>query len=55
MVNLDLSHDQNDTPLTFAKIEVYNPEFEIKDFSDSVHISLNRWSPKTDLPYDEFT
>ena len=24
MVNLDLSHDLNDTPLTYAKIQIYN-------------------------------
>jgi UDP-2,3-diacylglucosamine pyrophosphatase LpxH len=54
MVNLDLSHDLNDTPLTYAKIEVYNLNYEIEDFNESVSVKLNKWVPKTDLPFEEF-
>lgn len=54
MVNLDLSHDMNDTPLTYAKVEVFQSEYELNDFSEHVNVSLNKWAPKTDLPYEEF-
>lgn len=54
MVNLDLSHDQNGIPLTYAKIKVYDLKYDIKDFSEAVNVSLNKWSPKSDLPYEEF-
>lgn len=54
MVNLDLSHDQNDTPLTYAKIEVFDKDYDIKNFDESVRVRLNKWMPKTDLPYEEF-
>ena len=54
MVNLDLSHDQNGIPLTFAKIEVLEDDYDIKDFSKSVHVGLFKWSPRSTLPYGEF-
>lgn len=55
MVNLDLSHDMNDTPLTYAKINIYNDAFEIDKFHENVDVRLNKWVPKTDLPYEEFS
>lgn len=54
MVNLDLSHDQNGTPLTFAKIEVFENDYEMKDFAKSVHVGLFKWSPRSQLPYEDF-
>lgn len=54
MVNLDLSHDMNDTPLTYAKISIYDKESETNSFSSSVKVALNKWGPKSDLPYEEF-
>lgn len=54
MVSLDLSHDMNDTPLTYAKVSVFNNDYDIESFKDSVKVVLNRWSPKSDLPYEEF-
>ena len=54
MVNLDLSHDMNSTDLTYALIEVYQADYDIKDFATSVNVRLNKWVPKTTLPYEEF-
>jgi len=54
MVNLDLSHDMNGIPLTYAKIEVYETDFAPEDFTEAVHVRLNKWMPKSDLPYEEF-
>jgi len=54
MVNLDLSHDMNGTALTYAKIQIYNNDYDMSDFSKSVDVSLNKWVPKTDLPFEEF-
>lgn len=54
MVNLDLSHDLNDTPLTYAKIEVFDTEFTPDDFHEHTSVKLNKWVPKTDLPFEEF-
>jgi UDP-2,3-diacylglucosamine pyrophosphatase LpxH len=54
MVNLDLSHDLNATPLTYAKIEVFKDEFKESEFHESVSVKLNKWVPQTDLPYEEF-
>lgn len=55
MVNLDLSHDMNDTPLSYAKVEVFDPEGVSGDFRSSVSVSLNRWSPKSNLPFESFS
>lgn len=55
MVNLDLSHDMNDTPLTYAKIQIYNTEYDKDSFHDSVEVKLQKWMPKTELPYEEFS
>ena len=54
MVNLDLSHDMNDTPLSFAKVEVFDQENLNENFYEKVNVSLNRWSPKSDLPFEPF-
>jgi UDP-2,3-diacylglucosamine pyrophosphatase LpxH len=53
MVNLDLSHDMNDTPLTYAKIEVFENDKQSEGVLTK-RVKLNRWSPKSDLPYEEF-
>ncbi|MBD65872.1 MAG: hypothetical protein CME62_11740 [Halobacteriovoraceae bacterium] len=54
MVNLDLSHDQNNTPLTYAKIQIFEDDYAPEEFSDSVQVDLNKWVPKSDLPYEEY-
>lgn len=54
MVNLDLSHDMNDTPLSYAKVEVFESENLSEDFRRKVKVALNRWSPKSDLPFEPF-
>lgn len=54
MVNLDLSLDQHGTPLTFAKIEVYEDDYSMDNFNEAVHVSLYKWMPKSPLPYEEF-
>jgi UDP-2,3-diacylglucosamine pyrophosphatase LpxH len=54
MVNLDLTHDLNDTPLTYAKIEVFDLNYSIENFQEAVSVKLNKWVPKTDLPFEEF-
>lgn len=54
MVNLDLSHDQNGIPLTYAKVELAETNYEIDQFHDHVKVSLNKWSPKTHLPYESY-
>lgn len=55
MVNLDLSADLNDSPLTYAKIQIFENDYAIEDFSQAVHVSLNKWNPKSDLPFEEFS
>ncbi len=54
MVNLDLSHDMNYTPLTYAKVEIYDENYTIENFEEHVDVKLNKWVPKTDLPYEPF-
>ncbi len=54
MVNLDLSHDQNGTPLTYAKIEVFENNYNSDTFSESVQVRLNKWLSRSSLPYEEF-
>lgn len=54
MVNLDLGHDMNNTPLTYAKISVFKKNYELSEFSSSVKVQLNKWVPKSELPYEEF-
>jgi len=52
MVNLDLGRKSEETLLTFAKVQVSKKDYEIKDFQEYVSVELNKWSPKTDLPYE---
>lgn len=54
MVNLDLSHDLNGSALTYAKIQVFNDDYDVKDFYKNVSVDLNKWVPKTELPYEEY-
>ena len=54
MVNLDLSHDMNDTPLSYAKVEIFESDNLSEDFRSKVKVALNRWSPKSDLPFEPF-
>lgn len=54
MVNLDLSHDQNGIPLSFAKVDVFSEDYDIEKFSENVHVNLYKWMPKSPLPYEEF-
>ncbi len=54
MVNLDLSHDLNDTPLTYAKIQIFDTKGDKNESEASVQVRLNKWMPKSDLPYEEF-
>lgn len=54
MVNLDLSHDMNDTPLTYAKIQLFETDYEIEEFSKAADVKLNKWVPKTTLPFESY-
>ncbi|MBT4792361.1 MAG: hypothetical protein HON90_12390 [Halobacteriovoraceae bacterium] len=54
MVNLDLSHDLNDTPLTYALIKVFSLDYDLDSFSEHVDVKLNKWAPKSNLPYEEY-
>lgn len=54
MVSLDLSHDMNYTPLTYAKISISDLDYDMKKFERAVNVKLNKWMPKSDLPYEEF-
>jgi len=54
MVNLDLSHDQNGIPLSFAKVDIFKEDYTMDDFSSAVHVGLYKWMPKSALPYEEF-
>ncbi len=55
MVNLDLSHDLNNTPLTYAKIQIFDNKKKTSEKNNSEpHVRLNKWVPKSDLPYEEF-
>lgn len=54
MVNLDLGQMNNESQLTFAKIQINKLDYKVEDFDRDVVIDLNRWAPKTDLPYEDF-
>ena len=54
MINLELGKQTVKTQLTFAQIELNNIEYELDAFTENVSIELNRWDPKTDLPYEEY-
>lgn len=44
----------NETALTYAKVQVFQKDYELKDFHNFVHVRLNKWVPKTNLPYEEY-
>ena len=54
MVNLDLGQLSNESQLTFAKIQINNLDYDLDSFEEHVDIDLNKWAPKTDLPYEDF-
>ena len=53
MVSLDLEPESS-YQLTYAKVEIFNDYEDVEDFEKNVAISLKSWSPRTNLPYQEF-
>ena len=52
MVNLDLGRQSQETLLTYAKIQINKKNFDISEFDSAVEVELNKWVPKTDLPFE---
>lgn len=53
-VSLDLKQDFYDRPLTFAHVQVFEREYEMDKFGESVQVELHRWAPKTQLPFEDY-
>lgn len=54
MVSLDLKDNNAKTQLTYAKVDLYDLEYDLENFNDSVSASLNCWEPLNSLPYFEY-
>jgi UDP-2,3-diacylglucosamine pyrophosphatase LpxH len=54
MVSLDLGQPNNESQLTFAKIQINKLDYELDEFDEHVDVDLNKWAPKTELPYEDF-
>ena len=54
MINLELNAKKDDTALTYAKIELSKKEYDVAEFTDVVTVELNKWEPKSNLPYSSF-
>jgi UDP-2,3-diacylglucosamine pyrophosphatase LpxH len=54
MVSLDLSHQNKDSQLTYARVDLLETDYELKDFKENVTVALNCWAPQTNLPYYDF-
>jgi UDP-2,3-diacylglucosamine pyrophosphatase LpxH len=52
MVNLDLGRQSQETLLTYAKIQINKKNYEITEFDNVVEVELNKWAPKTNLPFE---
>lgn len=53
-VNLDLINDFSDVPRTFAHVQIFKEGHELENFEENVTVELNRWAPKTSLPYEDY-
>jgi UDP-2,3-diacylglucosamine pyrophosphatase LpxH len=54
MVNLDLGQWNYGNVLTYAKILVSRPEYQMADFEKSVEVDLKYWMGINNLPYSEY-
>ena len=54
MVSLDLGQPNNESQLTFAKIQINKLDYELDEFDEHVDVDLNKWAQKTELPYEDF-
>lgn len=52
MINLDLGKHTEETMLTYAKIQIIKKDYKLEEFDEFVEVDLNKWSPKTTLPYE---
>ncbi len=55
MISLDLNTKNDDSALTYAKIQISKKDYELNEFDDAVRVELNKWEPKTNLPYSQFS
>lgn len=54
MYNLDFGKNFHGAKLTFARVDVKEKSDDMKDRFEHLHISLNEWKGRTDLPFREF-
>lgn len=54
MVNLDLASSGFGKHLTYATVQVFEDDFELKNFEENVQVDLNEWKGVTNLPYQLF-
>jgi UDP-2,3-diacylglucosamine pyrophosphatase LpxH len=54
MVNLDLAQWSHSQSLTFAKIVIYENEYEMDKFHEFVEVDLKVWQGIRDLPYSVY-
>ncbi len=55
MINLELNTKKDDSALTYAKIQITKKDYELSEFHEFVSVELNKWEPKTDLPYSQYS
>jgi UDP-2,3-diacylglucosamine pyrophosphatase LpxH len=55
MINLELNTKKDDSALTYAKIQITKKDYALEEFSENVSVELNKWEPKTDLPYSQYS
>jgi UDP-2,3-diacylglucosamine pyrophosphatase LpxH len=55
MINLELNTKKDDSALTYAKIQIAKKDYVIEEFNENVSVELNKWEPKTDLPYSQYS
>jgi UDP-2,3-diacylglucosamine pyrophosphatase LpxH len=54
MTNIDFQNMYSGTKLTYAVIKAKETIFELKDFSDNIHLELNTWKGQESDPYEDF-
>tara|TARA_B100001971_G_C18268008_1_gene596132 strand:- start:65081 stop:66232 length:1152 start_codon:yes stop_codon:yes gene_type:complete len=54
MISLDLEHQNDDSKLTFARVDLYKTDYKPEEFNENVRVSLNCWAPVQSLPYYDF-
>jgi len=54
MVNLDLGQWNHGNLLTFAKIVIKDPDYDLENFDDNVEVDLKYWRGMNNLPYSEY-